>query len=140
MEYLEMGQTERSIMRWKKRNRPQPKTGDTRRVRRFLFLPLCLQGEWRWLEIAWIVERWVEWDMVGGRRTPLVQAWVPMRWSQWSPHVEPEKPWPKPPPQDVRRNEWFELTCMKCGDTQWVRIVGGKLEILLNALPQTKGA
>ncbi len=37
-------------MRWPSKKIPQK--GDIRVIKKFLFLPKCLDDEWRWLEIA----------------------------------------------------------------------------------------
>lgn len=51
-------------MRWTK---PTPREGDRRVVQKFLFLPKCLDGEWRWLERAKIVQRYIDHEaMVSG--------------------------------------------------------------------------
>lgn len=54
-------------MRWR-----TPKRGDTRVRSGFLWLPLCADGEWRWLERA----RWVELHYVGTRSA----RWLPREW------------------------------------------------------------
>jgi hypothetical protein len=38
----------------------QPTHGTTRSIRKFLWFPKCLQDEWRWLESANIIQRYVE--------------------------------------------------------------------------------
>jgi len=43
-------------MRWAKLSNPNP--GDTREIRRFLWLPLNLEDETRWLEYAVIVQKY----------------------------------------------------------------------------------
>ena len=51
-------------MRWKdKQPKPDPKPGDTRVVKKFLLLPLTVDGETRWLEWAWVKQVYgaVEW-------------------------------------------------------------------------------
>ena len=56
-------------MRWKEKDGPRNES--IRTVRRFLFLPMNLGGEWRWLELAkikqvyhvrinrWDADRWI---------------------------------------------------------------------------------
>jgi hypothetical protein len=39
-------------MRWKQQKGDDPRCGDTRIVRGFLFIPKLIGGEWRWLEVA----------------------------------------------------------------------------------------
>jgi hypothetical protein len=39
---------------------PGPKIGDQRVVVKFLFLPKCLDGQWRWLELADIIQEYEE--------------------------------------------------------------------------------
>lgn len=60
---------------------PAPKPGQTRIVRRFLWLPLNLQGETRWLERAEWVERFKRFfrydDGVYG-------IWKPVRWNDYA--------------------------------------------------------
>lgn len=47
-------------MRWKKKPKtPYPKNGETRSRKVFLLFPLTLNYETRWLEFAWIAERYV---------------------------------------------------------------------------------
>jgi hypothetical protein len=36
----------------------RPKIGDERTVLKFLFFPRCFHGEWRWLELAIIRQKW----------------------------------------------------------------------------------
>lgn len=59
-------------MRWT--NEPPPKKGDTRVRTAFLWLPLTIDQETRWLEIA----KWEE----GAVRSEKRQQWwwVPLRW------------------------------------------------------------
>ena len=40
------------------RPRTTPELGETRQIRKFLWLPLQLQNDRRWLEFAWIEETW----------------------------------------------------------------------------------
>lgn len=44
-------------MKWKAKNKPQIKEGDTRIKKRFLFFPQKLSNEWRWLECALIEQK-----------------------------------------------------------------------------------
>jgi hypothetical protein len=39
-------------MRWNKVEKKKVQAGDTKDVRKFLLLPMCLEDEWRWLEMA----------------------------------------------------------------------------------------
>lgn len=39
---------------------PRPNPGDQRVIRRFLFLPKCIKGEWRWLSFSWIEQAFVK--------------------------------------------------------------------------------
>ncbi len=46
-------------MMWhKKHKEPEPKIGDERIVTKFLLLPKCLNGIWRWMECADIVQEY----------------------------------------------------------------------------------
>lgn len=47
-------------MRWKGKHKVNHKEGDKRIVRVFLFFPLKLEDEWRWLEKATIEQWYVE--------------------------------------------------------------------------------
>ena len=47
-------------MRWKSKRKVKPKEGDKRIIRTFLFFPLKLEGEWRWLEMATIEQWYIE--------------------------------------------------------------------------------
>lgn len=43
-------------MRWKNKDFNRPKLGTTRTISKFLWLPICLNGECRWLEKTNIVQ------------------------------------------------------------------------------------
>lgn len=50
-------------MRWKKKpvnTKTYPKEGDERVISGFLFFPECLNGEYRWLEFAQVLQVWAE--------------------------------------------------------------------------------
>lgn len=50
-------------MRWQKKPikiKTRPDVGSERVVSRFLFFPLCLNGEYRWLEFAQVLQVWAE--------------------------------------------------------------------------------
>lgn len=59
-------------MRW-----PNPKLGDCREVRGFLWLPMTLNGETRWLETA-------SWREVYGRSF-FGWEWIPRNWTEKEP-------------------------------------------------------
>jgi len=62
-------------MRWKLK--PKPDFGDTRIITRFLFLPVCINKEYRWLERAKIKRRYSQWfDSDGYSRG----EWVNKAW------------------------------------------------------------
>ena len=46
-------------MRWKEKTQPINSLGDERVIEKFLILPRCLEGEWRWFEKARIVQVFV---------------------------------------------------------------------------------
>lgn len=60
----------------------RPEIGETRRVRRFLWLPVFLRGEMRWLERAVIVQVWRETWGGGGEFGPpcKVVGWCNQGW------------------------------------------------------------
>lgn len=60
-------------MRWKQA--PDPKHHDTRTRNVFLLFPKCLGGQWRWLERASIVEKFI--DILGERQGWWEQSWAP---------------------------------------------------------------
>ena len=47
-------------MRWQTKNKTIPKENEKRIISKFLFIPIKLEGEWRWLEIATIEQLYVE--------------------------------------------------------------------------------
>lgn len=49
-------------MRWKAK--PTPKHKDTRVIKKFLLIPYCLENEWRWLEIAYILQQYCYYDYI----------------------------------------------------------------------------
>ena len=63
-------------MRWK---RKYPKPGEERIVKRFLVLPLCLHGEYRWLEMAYMVQTF-SCSKEGATGMP-VTYWAYTRWT-----------------------------------------------------------
>ncbi len=56
-------------MRWKRKKKP--KFGSRRVIKRFLLTPLCLNGEFRWLEWAYIEQ------MFG------LRYWINMHWKDY---------------------------------------------------------
>lgn len=46
-------------MRWKRKEPVNHKRFEKRIVKRFLWLPKCIEGECRWLEVGEWVQRWV---------------------------------------------------------------------------------
>ena len=69
-------------LRWKKAKAPQ--IGDQRTVTKFLLLPTCFDGEWRWLGRESIAQEYREYfgicpDMPGGGC--VVVGWVDVRWA-----------------------------------------------------------
>lgn len=59
-------------MKWRKHT---PKHGDERTVRRFLLLPRCINGEWRWLELATIRQEWQVYPYYRRRN-----SWYDLHW------------------------------------------------------------
>ena len=47
-------------MKWK--CKLEPEIGDTRILIKFLIFPKCVDGEWRWLETASILQYWEGWN------------------------------------------------------------------------------
>lgn len=62
-------------MRWNEKRKPR--RWDRRTQSAFLVVPLCVQGEWRWLERAEWVEEFHQ-DAFGG-------YWEPVEWLAASP-------------------------------------------------------
>ena len=58
-------------MRWNKKE--PPCVGNSRLRSRFLFLPKCVAGQWRWLEFA-------VWEEVFNRRNDWIEGWLAERW------------------------------------------------------------
>jgi len=50
-------------MRIKLNKRESPKIGDTKTVKRFLFFPLWIGNEIRWLEKAQVVKKYQSWSV-----------------------------------------------------------------------------
>ena len=55
-EELKIKEINEIIMRWTEK--PRPKDDETRIIKRFLFLPLCIGNEYRWLETVTIKQWW----------------------------------------------------------------------------------
>ena len=54
-------------MKWNSRPRPAvPCEGDTRIVKKYMLLPRCLDGEWRWLERCWVMQEYKFMDVGDG--------------------------------------------------------------------------
>ena len=68
-------------MRWKQKS--GHKLGDTRRRSRFLLVPKCIRGEWRWLERAAWVERATE--VYCGASGEVLPQWFAMHWARSQP-------------------------------------------------------
>jgi hypothetical protein len=71
-------------VRWNKE--PDPKVGNERRIVKFLFKPLCICGQTRWLERAVILQEFEEWyqynqwtfpSKIG---VPNTRGWVNKAW------------------------------------------------------------
>lgn len=46
-------------MRWKKKEKYVPRDGEERVIHKFLLLPECIDYEYRWLEFAYILQRYI---------------------------------------------------------------------------------
>lgn len=67
-------------MRWKVKMLKPVDINNTRVVRKFLFLPRCINDEWRWLEMATIIQTvQVKYDTFGLGAIPY-EAWVDYMW------------------------------------------------------------
>jgi hypothetical protein len=92
-------------MRWNKS--PLPKLGDKKIVRRFLFHPLELDREVRWLETA-SVEYEAKELPYHFRYMPLLiyyVDWVAVRFVDETGKIESPFPWPNPPtPPELNSN------------------------------------
>jgi len=62
-------------MRWK--IKPAKNNGELRSKKRFLLFPMCIEKEWRWLEIAEWTEKYTSFDS-GNWET--VRYWSPEYW------------------------------------------------------------
>jgi hypothetical protein len=63
-------------MKWLKRTRkdkPSPHQTKERTILRFLFIPKCIKGEWRWLEFAYIYQVYTITDSCD-------MGWINIRW------------------------------------------------------------
>ncbi len=69
-------------MRWK--STTDPKEGDVRVRRVFLWFPRCISGEWRWWEYAWIKQHYCMHATPGGCQPS---------WDDISCQPEPGDPW-----------------------------------------------
>ncbi len=74
------------MMRW--RQKSCPNAGDIRVVSRFLFFPLCLDGECRWLEVAKIKQTYVQHTAMAPDEEVCIKYWK-WRNSHWAEHVCP---------------------------------------------------
>ena len=63
-------------MRWTEK--PTPKNDETRTIKRFLFLPVCINNKCRWLEIA-SVEQWYM-QRPSGAPTGIYSHWFNYKW------------------------------------------------------------
>jgi len=63
-------------MKWK-----NPSNGDKRTVRKFLWFPLVLDGETRWLEFAWVIQEYYGGHDEGGA------GWYDKEWLKGKPDV-----------------------------------------------------
>jgi len=71
--------------------------GAQRTVRKFLWLPVCIGGESRWLERATILQEVMK-VREQAFRLPFsydVLKWQNASWVARLSHVEPSKPWPR---------------------------------------------
>jgi hypothetical protein len=69
-------------MRWYKKTKCVPQFGDERTIEKFLWFPKRILNEWRWLERAWIVQRY---DLYTTRTIlfgfPIAcEGWADMMW------------------------------------------------------------
>ena len=68
-------------MRWSNRKNRMPEEGTTRTVIRFLWLPIAINGRWRWLEKAWIEQTVKMCDVGGSMEWGNVQPyWINTKW------------------------------------------------------------
>ena len=80
-------------MRWKKKAHKSPKIGDKKSKLKFLWCPLCLNNECRWLEIAKIEYKYLQFEdieiMQAGSFFDVVPTtknkWVPQRFLRYDP-------------------------------------------------------
>lgn len=69
-------------MRWYKKHKYVPQFGDERTISKFLWLPKCILNEWRWMERAYIRQRY---DKYSSRTIFLCfpidcEGWGDMKW------------------------------------------------------------
>ncbi len=63
-------------MRWTVK--PIPKDNEKRNIKRFLFLPVCLNNECRWLEMASIEQSWYQREAFAPRG--IYSHWSNIKW------------------------------------------------------------
>jgi hypothetical protein len=71
-------------MRWKEKH---IETGTERIVQRFLWFPLCINREWRWLEVAFIKQRYFRSEAGTGEH-----GWNSMEWTAQPLYMDTTKP------------------------------------------------
>jgi len=72
-------------MRWNSKEKGRPQIGEKRTIQKFLWWPICLDGEWRWLERASIEQEYEKvaklWtDEIGGGIIEEKDEWVNKHW------------------------------------------------------------
>ena len=73
-----------ALFRWPTHEQKRPELGEWRVVSRFLFLPRCLDGEWRWLGRERITQqcgkRWSH--APGGIGSFAYNGWIDRHWAK----------------------------------------------------------
>ena len=67
-------------MRYKFKTKCEPNVGDRKVVKKFLWLPKCLNGEMRWLELCEIVYEYTVTQYLVDGEIIHYSRWLPIRW------------------------------------------------------------
>ncbi len=71
-------------MRWTAkppRKKHKPADGDERTVHRLLLWPVCLDGEWRWLEWNYILQRFDDYMACASYKQRRETGWTDAHWN-----------------------------------------------------------
>lgn len=79
-------------MQWTAKKRPE--LNDVRVKKKFLLFPKCLDGVWKWLEVAKVIQRYSEYARLDvSTAIPVaVGEWVDIHWQEYAPKFTYKKP------------------------------------------------